>query len=141
MAALIMGGANALASMICADGAWRLKKRRPFGWELFIESYDGRHLGWYSGRHWLPGGAIILIDGTRFDLRRTLRLRWKLQATDDKQRLLDIRTSGTPGAQIVAVTVWGALADPTQGNVLVLTSCAVLMLQRTMAFVKVPYVS
>ena len=130
VAALIMGGADALASVICADGAWRLQARRRFGWELIVESYDGQHVGWYSGRHWLPGGIVILIDGTRVDLRRTLRLRWKLQATDDKQRLVDIRTSGTPGAQIVAVTVRSALADPAQGSLLVLTACAVLMLQR-----------
>ena len=135
VAALILGGKDALASMICADGAWYLKKRRRVGWELLIESYDGQHLGWYSGRHWLPGGTIILIDGTHVDLRRSLKLRWKLQATDDKERLLDIRTSGLPSAQKVAVTVRFALADPTQGSLLVLTSCAVLMLQRMMGFV------
>jgi hypothetical protein len=134
VAALILGGRDALASMRCAHGTWYLKKRRRLGWELLIEAYGGQHLGWYSGRHWLPGGTIILTDGARVDLRRGLDFRWRLRATDDRQRLLDIRTSGSPSAQNVAVTVLSAPAARTEGSLLVLTSCTVLMLQRMMGF-------
>ena len=44
------GGGAELARMECAEGAWCLKKRRRLGWELLIESADGQHVGWYSGR-------------------------------------------------------------------------------------------
>jgi hypothetical protein len=80
--ALVLGGSDALARMICADGDWCLQKRRRLGWELLIESREGQHLGWYSGRKWLRGGTISLIDAAHFDLRRSLNRRWTLRAID-----------------------------------------------------------
>jgi hypothetical protein len=39
-----------IAHMASATDAWRLKSDRPWGWELTIESIDGRQVGSYSGR-------------------------------------------------------------------------------------------
>jgi len=132
--ALVLGGTAELARMMCTEGSWCLEKRRSLGWELIIESSDGQHVGWYSGRKWLPGGTISLTDGTRGDLRRSFGRRWKLQKTDSNERFLEIRRSGAPSAQTVVVTIRSLPRGPTEGRLLVLTSCAVLMLDRMMGF-------
>jgi hypothetical protein len=127
-----LGGRTELAVLACAEGAWCLKKRHRLGWELVIESSDGRHVGWYSGRRWLAGGTIYLIDGTQVDLRRSLHRRWRLQATDTGQRVADIRTSGMSTEPTMALTMRVHPAGITDVHLVVLTSCAVLMLERTL---------
>lgn len=124
---LSLGGRAELARMACAEGAWCLKKRRRLGWELIIESADGRHVGWYSGRRWLPGGTIYLTDGTQVDLRRLLNGRWKLQTTGARQRLVDIRTSHRP---LMTLTIRSLAATITEVHLVILTACGVLMLER-----------
>ena len=121
------GGGAELARMECAEGAWCLKKRRRLGWELLIESADGRHVGWYSGRRWLPGGTISLTDGTQVDLRRLLNGRWRLQTTGARQRLVDIRTSYRP---LMTLTIRSFPAEITEAHLVILTACGVLMLER-----------
>ena len=132
--ALVLGGTAELARMMCAEGSWCLQKRRSLGWELIVESSDGQHVGWYSGRKWLPGGTVSLTDGTRADLRRSFVRRWKLRESDSNEQLLEIRRSGAPSAQTVVVTIRSLPQGPTEGRLLVLTSCAVLMLDRMMGF-------
>jgi hypothetical protein len=133
-----LGGRTELARMACAEGAWYLKKRHRLGWELVIESSDGRHAGWYSGRRWLAGGTIYLIDGTQADLRRSLHRRWRLQAPDTGQRVADIRTSGMSTEPKMALTMRVHPAGITDVHLVVLTSCAVLMLERTLYSVIAP---
>ena len=126
--ALVLGGREGLARMTCADGDWWLRKRRRLGWDLFIASCDGEHLGWYSGRKWLPGGTISLVDDTRFELRPSLNRRWKLSASDSGERVMQLRTSGGPAAKRVVVAVRMRPAGTADGSLLLLTSCAVVML-------------
>jgi hypothetical protein len=104
-----------------------IRKRRRVGWKLSIESAEGRHVGWYSGRRWLPGGAIYLTDGTQVDLRRLLNRRWKLQTTGARQRLVDIRTSHRP---LMTLTIRSFPAEITEAHLVILTACAVVMLER-----------
>lgn len=132
--ALVLGGRGALARMTCADGDWWLHKRRRLGWDLFIGSRDGEPLGWYSGRKWLPGGTISLVDGTQFELRRSLNRRWRLSASDGGERVLQLRTLGASAAQKVVVVVRLRPAGTADGSLLLLTSCAVVMLDRMMGF-------
>src|SRR5450755_2112857 len=121
------GGGAELARMECAEGAWCLKKRRRLGWELLIESADGQHVGWYSGRRWLPGGTISLTDGTQVDLRRSLNGGWKLQTTDARQRLVDIRRSHR---LLMTLTIRSLPAETVEARLVILTACAVVMLER-----------
>ena len=130
VAALGMGRRQAeLAWMACADGSWCLKKRRPLGWELVIESLDGQHVGWYSGRHWIAGGTISLVAGTQFDLRRALNRRWKLCQTDSRESFLDIRTSTSPGGLTMLLSVRSVPPSTSDGLVATLTACALLLLE------------
>ena len=121
------GGRAELARMECAEGAWCLKKRRRLGWELLIESADGRHVGWYSGRRWLPGGTISLTDGTQVDLRRLLNGGWKLQTTDARQRLVDMRRSHR---LLMTLTIPSLPAEMPEAHLVIFSACAVLMLER-----------
>ena len=132
--ALVLGGMEGLARMTCADGDWWLRKRRRLGWDLFIASCDGEHSGWYTGRKWLPGGTISLVDGTQFELRPSLNRRWKLSASDGGERVLQLRTSGAPAAQKVVVVVRLRPAGTADGSLLLLTACAVVMLDRMAGF-------
>ena len=135
--ALVLGGPDALARMICADGDWRLQKRRRLGWELLIESREGQQVGWYSGRKWLSGGTISLTDNAQFDLRRSPSRRWKLRATGRREAFLDIRTSGAPSSQRVVVAVRLRPGRPEESRLVFLTACAVLMLDRMTGFVTI----
>jgi len=121
------GGRAELARMECAEGAWCLKKRRRLGWELLIESADGRHVGWYSGRRGLPGGTISLTDGTQVDLRRLLSGGWKLQTTDARERLADMRRSHR---LLMSLTIRSLPAEMPEAHLVILTACAVVMLER-----------
>ncbi len=127
---LDFGGQAELAWMASAEGAWGLKKRQPLGWELIIESADGGHIGWYSGRHWLPGGTISLVDGAQVEMRRSLKGRWKLQTTDNRQALVEIWRDRA--ARQMALTIRSFPVGITQASVVILTACAVLMLESMM---------
>ena len=129
VAALGLGGQAGLAWMVCADGAWRLNKRRTLGWELVIESWDGQPVGSYSGRRWLPGGTISVIAGMRIDLRRAFGGAWKLSVTDARDCFLDIRTSKSRGALAMILTVRSAPPSSSQAIVATLTACAVVLLE------------
>lgn len=131
---LVLGGKEGLARMMCADGDWWLRKRRRLGWDLFMESCDGEHVGWYSGRHWLPGGTFSLADGTEFELRRSLNRRWKLSVSDGEEQVLQLRTSGKPAAQRVVVVVRLRPDGGTNSSLMLLASGAVVMLDRMMGF-------
>ena len=131
---LELGGRDVLARIASSDGEWCLKKRLRVGWELIIESSAGEHVGWYSGRKWLPGGTISFTDETQADLRRSLTRRWKVEALDGQEQFLDIRTSGVPSAQTLVVTIRVPPPGPAGGHLLLLASCAVLMLDRMLVF-------
>jgi Protein of unknown function (DUF2510) len=123
--ALEFGGEAGLARIACAAGAWCLKKRRPLGWELIIESTEGRHVGWYSGRRWLPGGTIYLTDDTQVALRRSLKGGWELRTTNTRQRFAHIRASHR---RSMALTI-ESLPSGITADLVVLTACAVVILE------------
>jgi hypothetical protein len=131
VAALGLGGQAGLAWMACSDGSWRLNKRRPLGWELVIESWDGQPVGSYSGRRWVPGGTISLIAGTHIDLRRVLGGHWKLRITDAQDRFVDIRTSKSRQGLTMVLTVGSEPPSTSQAIVATLTACAVVLLEYT----------
>ena len=130
VAALSLGGADDLARMVCGEGAWCLNKRRSVGWELVIESLDRQHVGWYSGRSWLPGGTISSTDGTQVDLRRAVGSGWKLEAVDTGQRVADIRGGGAMSAWDMSLIVRSIPSSSGRGSLVFLTACAIVMLNR-----------
>jgi hypothetical protein len=127
VASLDFSGRSELARMACAEGAWYLQKRRARGWELSIESVDARHVGCYSGRPWPPGGRIVLTDGVQVELRRSLNRRWTLRTMDERQPFAEIWTDRNTGQMTLTVPLLPA--GITQTSVVILTACAVLMLQ------------
>jgi hypothetical protein len=129
LGSLDFAGRTELARMACADGVWCLQKRRARGWELLIESADARHVGWYSGRRWLPGGTIFLTDGTQVGMRRSLNRRWKLQTMDARLSFVEIWRNRR--ARQMSLTIRSLPADIDQVSVVILTACAVLMLEWT----------
>ena len=125
-------GPGELVGMACREGTWSLNKRRKYGWELLIESRDGGHIGWYSGRHWFPGGTIILADGARVDLRRSRTFGWKLELSGTREVIAEI-SRYKPGS--ASVTIRSLPPEVySDAPVVVLTACGVLML---MAVVRV----
>lgn len=130
---LDFGGQPELARMACVDGAWRLENRRQFGWEFLIESSDGQHVGSYSGRRWLPGGTIFLADGAQVALQPSLTGRWKLRTRSDRQSFVEIRKSDNGP---MALTIRSFPAEITKASVVILTACAVLLLEWTVAHVR-----
>ena len=135
IASLAFGGRAELARMACAEGVWSLQTRRR-GWDFVIESADGRNVGQYHGRRWLPGGTISLIGGAQVDLRRSLTGRWKLVATGTRQRIADIRIAEGPSMTLTIRSIPGVGTDMP---LVLLTGCAVLLLERMMP--RVPLVA
>jgi hypothetical protein len=129
LAAFGLGGQAGLAWMVCADGSWRLNKRRPLGWELVIESWDGQPVGSYSGRRWAPGGTISLMAGTDFDLRRAFGGRRKLCIPDARDCFLDIRASKPRGGPTMVLVVRSEPPSSSEAIVATLTACAVVLLE------------
>jgi hypothetical protein len=121
---------STIARLASAEGEWCVTKRQRLGWELAIESAEGRHAGWYSGRRCLSGGTISLTDGTQVDLRRSITAAWRLEETDTGSRIADMRISGPPLAQKIVLTVNQLPPRITQGSVVILASCAVRILYR-----------
>lgn len=121
-------GAGEVAHVACREGSWSLKKRRKYGWEFVIESSDGRHVGWYSGHHWLPGGTIILGNGDRIALRRSLDLGWNLRVKDTRERFVRLSRYG-PNGLTLSLTVRSLPPEiHLDAPMVVLTTCAVLTL-------------
>jgi hypothetical protein len=129
VARVTLGGVHELAHLECAEGAWRVDKQRPWGWELTIEHTDGRPAGWYSGRRWRAGGTLSLTTGARLDLRRPLPGLWKLRTTDTRELIADMRGYG-PGS--TRLTIRSLPLGVTDDHVAILTACAVGMLERTL---------
>jgi hypothetical protein len=127
---LSLADPRAVATLAAAEGEWWLQKRRRLGWELVIESADGRHVGWYSGRRLLSGGTISLIDGTQVDLRHSVTGGWRLQETETGRRIAEMRISGPPLTQKIGLTIMRLPPRTTEVSVLILTSCAVRILYR-----------
>jgi hypothetical protein len=130
-------GETALARLACAEGVWSLQKRCRLGWELVITSASGENSGWYSGRHWLPGGTIVLATGSRVKLSRAPSLHWKLRAGGGEV-IAAIRTHGGLRKGIDTSLTIRSIPD-TLGelSLLVLTACAVLTLERAIPVVPV----
>ena len=128
---LTIGGTEEVARIASAEGGWCLKKRLRLGWELVIESSDGRHVGWYSGRRWLPGGTISLTDGAQVEIRRSLSGRWRLQTVETRDEFVELRRSLVPASLTTIFRIRSLPAGITDVPLLVLTACAVLTLQRT----------
>ena len=126
---LYAAGASVLAQIACRDGTWSLHKRQKHGWELVLESSDGRFVAWYSGHRWFPGGTIILADGARLDLRRSVALRWQLLAEETQEPIMDI-SRFRRGAQRVTIRSLPAEIYSV-APIVVLTTCAVIMLIAT----------
>jgi hypothetical protein len=124
---LDFGTRSRLASMTCADGAWYLQKRQRSGWELSIESAGGEDVGWYAGRNWLPGGTISVADGAPVLRRRALNGRWKLRMTNNRQVFTEMWRERS--AAKMALTIRALPPDVCQASVVILTACAVLMLE------------
>lgn len=129
---LTLGGKQELASMASVDGVWRVKKRLKYGWELVIESSDGRHVGWYAGRHWLPGGTISSTDGTQVELRLSISGRWRLQTVENREVIVHFRRAFVPASLATVFRIRSLPAGITDVPLLVLTACAILTMQRTL---------
>jgi hypothetical protein len=129
-----VGSGPGLATMLSADAVWYLKKRRRSGWDFIIESSDGQQAGSYAGRRWLPGGMISVSGAKQLDLRRSLPRRWRLQTTDKRKRLVDIRDTGNPGAPDLALTIWSfPPGTPRDQHLILLTASAIVIAERTVA--------
>ena len=87
----LYGASGDLVRLVCAEGSWRLNKRHKYGWELVIESTDGRPIGSYSGRHWASGGTISVADGVQADLRKTPLGVWKLRVPATREPIASLR--------------------------------------------------
>lgn len=116
-----------LVRVSCADGVWFLKRAHRSSRAFTIESAEHRQLGSYSPGRWLPGGTFSLLDGTELELRRGLS-GWSLRRPGSRQRLASIHQSGVGSAQKLTVTGPAPRGETAQLNLLVLASCAVLML-------------
>ena len=122
-------GVHELARIECAEGAWRVLKRRPWGWELTIEHTDGRPAGWYSGRRWRAGGTISLTTGAQLNLRRPLPGVWKLWTADARELVADMRGYGPGSTRLMIRSLSIGITD---AHVTILTACAVMLLERTL---------
>lgn len=129
VARVTLRGVHELARIECAEGAWRVLKRRPWGWELTIEHTDGRPAGWYSGRRWRAGGTISLTTGTQLDLRRPLPGVWKLCTTDTRELIAAMRGYGPGSTRLMIRSLSIGITD---AHVSILTACAVMVLERTL---------
>jgi hypothetical protein len=116
-----------LVRVACSDGVWFLRRPHPASRGFRIESGDRQLVGSYSPRRWLPGGTISLSDGTEVELRRALR-GWTLRRPDTNHRLLEIHLAGAGSAQNLTVTFRSLRGDTTHLDLIVLASCAVVLL-------------
>jgi hypothetical protein len=126
-----IGTRHELARVECADGEWRMLKRRRVGYELLIESSDGTELGSYAGSQWLGGGTFSLAEGTEFELRRAMNRNWRLRGADPAL-LVDYRASGAPREQRLGVTIRALEEASAVSSVAVLAACAVLIAELTL---------
>ncbi len=87
----------------------------------------GEAVGWYAGRHWLPGGTISVADGAQVLRRRAVNGRWKLRTTNDGQPFAEMWRDRS--AAEMALTIRVLPPDVSHASVVILTACAVLMLE------------
>jgi hypothetical protein len=135
-AGVIDGISSGAPRMASAEGTWRLEKRRRFGWEYVLVDSDGQDAGWYAGRRWLPGGRISLNDGTQADLRRSFRPPWKLQTTATHERCVDISKARGRTGSTLTLTIRALPRPAVDLHVLMLTACAVILLEDTVPGVR-----
>lgn len=134
--AILVGGPDSVARLLCADSDWRVQKQHRRGWDLLIDSADGLRAGRYAARKWVAGGAITLSDGAQFVLRRRLNRLWKLWAADHDDPVLELRASGIPAKQRVTVSVrFRPPGSPEQSSLVVLTACTVVLLDRATGYI------
>jgi hypothetical protein len=136
-AASISGIAVGRPVMATSAGVWSLEKRGRVGWEYTLVDSNGQEVGAYSGRSWLPGGTISLIDGTKAHLRRSFGRAWKVLIADAHERCVDIRKSRSPGGATLALTIRSVPTMTLDMHLLVLTACTVLLLGDTVPAVPV----
>lgn len=119
-----------MARLTCADGAWLLKRSPRDPGALTIESTDHERAGRFVRRRWPPGGTIALIDGTEVELRRSRPGRWKVQSADGRACLAEFQRSRHRKSQTqeLKVTVHSTPPYATNASMIVLASCALLML-------------
>lgn len=117
----LYGASGDLVRLVCAEGSWRLNKRRKYGWELVIESADGRPIGSYSGRHWAAGGTISMADGVRADFRHNPIRAWNLRVSETRELI------ATLGGRKLTIHSLPVELYP-QAEVVVLAACAVTLL-------------
>lgn len=129
VASLRLYAPGVLAEIACQEGTWSVHKRQRRGWELWVEAADGRSVAWYSGNHWCPGGTIILADGARLDLRRSVALRWTLRAEETREPIMEI-SRHRRGAQRVTIRSFPPEIY-SDAPIVILTACAVIMLIAT----------
>ena len=115
------------ARIECANGAGCVRKRVRRGWELVIESSDGRHVGSYSGRRRRPGGTVPLTNGTQLAVRPRLPGAWKLEPIDTQAQIADMRGHSSLAT---ALTIRSLPIGVAEAHVAILTACAVTMLAR-----------
>jgi hypothetical protein len=136
-AASISGIAVGRPVMATSAGVWSLEKRGRVGWEYTLVDSNGQEVGAYSGRSWLLGGTISLIDGTKAHLRRSFGRAWKVLIADAHERCVDIRKSRSPGGATLALTIRSVPTMTLDMHLLVLTACTVLLLGDTVPAVPV----
>jgi hypothetical protein len=120
-----------LASFACAEGSWSLVRQRRHGWQLPIRGSDGAHVGYYSGRRWSPGGTISLASGARFVLQHSVRDSWRLGAFESGEKLASLRIGAQLGVRPPTVTVHSLRDVHDDVPLVVLVSCAIMMLEQS----------
>ena len=118
------------ARLVCAHGAWFVKKSRRTTRGFRIESADHKQAGSYLRHQWLSGGTISLTDGTEVELRRSLPGRWKVRSADGSGCVAEVHRSGLRSVQRqeLKVTIHSLPADAAHASLLILAACALLML-------------
>jgi hypothetical protein len=117
----LYGASGDLVRLVCADGSWRVNERHKHGWDLVIESADGRPVGSYAGRHWVSGGTICLADGGEADLRQSPFGVLNLRVASTREPIATIR-----GRKLTVHSLPAEIYS--RAEVLVLTACAVPLL-------------
>ena len=123
---------HGLVGIECAEGMWSLRRRQRRGWQFVIESSNDQHVGWYSGRKWLPGGTIDLTDGTQVALARSLTGRWRLRDSELTGAFAYLRSSGAAGEPKIVSKIAAVPTAMKQFHLVVLIACGVVLLEKTL---------
>jgi hypothetical protein len=119
-----------MARLVCADGAWFLKKSGRDARVFTIESVDHARAGRYLRRRWSPGGTIRLTEGTEVELRRSLPGRWKVQSADGSKCLAEVHRSviRSTQPQELKLTIHSLPVGVEHAGMIILAACALLIL-------------